>query len=101
MKRRELIRFLGGAALAAVLVAAFSTTLAWSQPPDKPRRVGLLLSASLSDPGIRRGWDALVDALREHGREEGRNWCWKAGSQGRIRRASRIWRRNSLRSRST
>jgi hypothetical protein len=45
MKEREFIRFLGGAALASVLVAAFSTTPAWSQPPDKPRRVGVLMGA--------------------------------------------------------
>jgi hypothetical protein len=45
MKQREFIRFLGGAALASVLVAAFSTTPAWSQPPDKPRRVGVLMGA--------------------------------------------------------
>jgi len=73
MKRRGFIRFLGGAALATVLLAAFSTSLAWSQPPDKPRRVGVLLSASLSDPGTKRTWEALVDALRSHGWEEGRN----------------------------
>ncbi|MFZ0851763.1 MAG: ABC transporter substrate-binding protein [Hyphomicrobiaceae bacterium] len=73
MKRREFIRFVGGEALAAVLVAAFSTTLAWSQPPDKPRRVGLLVGLSLSDPGVRRHWQALLDGLREHGWVEGRN----------------------------
>src|SRR5262245_55637347 len=71
MKRREFIRFLGGASLAAVLVAAFSTSLAWSQSPDKPRRVGLLVGGSLSDPGVRRHWQTLVDALREHGWVEG------------------------------
>jgi putative tryptophan/tyrosine transport system substrate-binding protein len=72
MKRRVFIRFVGGAALAAVLVAPFST-LAWSQSPDKPRRVGVLVGGSLSDPVVRRVWDALVDGLREHGWVEGRN----------------------------
>ena len=73
MKRREFIRFLGGVGLAAVLLAAFSTTLASSQPPDKPRRVGAL--------GSERRWrtlnqthlERLVDGLREHGWEDGRN----------------------------
>ena len=73
MKRRGFIRFLGGAGLAAVLLAAFSTTLAWSQPPDKPRRVGTLGSGSVSDPSNRRLLDAMVDGLREHGWEDGRN----------------------------
>ena len=73
MKRRGFIRFLGGAGLAAVLLAAFSTTLAWGQPPDKPRRVGTLGSGSVSDPSNIRLLDAMVDGLREHGWEDGRN----------------------------
>src|SRR5262245_26522637 len=60
--------------LTAVLVPLFSTTLAWSQPADKPRRVGVLLSTSpVSDPAIKRLWNSLVDGLREQGWEEGRN----------------------------
>src|SRR5262245_43381641 len=75
MKRREFTGLLGGAVawlLAVALVAAFLTS-AWSQPTDKPRRVGLLVGGSLSDPGVRRAWQALEDGLREHGWVEGRN----------------------------
>src|SRR5262245_29068272 len=82
MKRREFIRFVGGAALAAVLGAAFSATLAWSQSPAKPRRVGLLVGGSLSDPGVRRIWQVLVDGLREHGWEEGRNVTFEVRESG-------------------
>lgn len=73
MKRRGFIRFLGGAALATVLLAAFSTTLAWSQRPDKQRRVGVLFSGIPSDPAAIPVRQAVVDGLREHGWEEGRN----------------------------
>src|SRR5262245_14057812 len=62
--------------LGAALAAAFVTTLsfkAWSQPPDKLRRVGVLMNGSLTDPVIRRDWQGLVDGLRKHGWEEGRN----------------------------
>jgi len=82
LKRWEFLRFVCGAVLAAVLAAAFSTTLAWSQSPDKPRRVGVLVGASLSDPGIRRLWDALVDGLREHGWVEGRNVIFEVRETG-------------------
>jgi putative tryptophan/tyrosine transport system substrate-binding protein len=57
-------------------LAAFVATLsfeAWSQPPDMLRRVGVLMNGSLTDPVIRRDWQALVDGLRKHGWEEGRN----------------------------
>ena len=100
MKRREFIRFVGGAALAAILGAAFSTTLAWSQSPDKPRRVGVLVGA-LSDPGVRRLWDALVDGLREHGWVEGCNVIFEVRETGPDPARSPIWRWNLLRSRST
>ena len=42
-------------------------------PPDKPRRVGVLFSGIPSDPAAIPVRQALVDGLREHGWEEGRN----------------------------
>ena len=62
--------------LTAVLAMVFVSALllpAWSQRADKPRRVGTL-SAGLSwDPAARSALQALVEGLREHGWEEGRN----------------------------
>src|SRR5262245_57605161 len=77
MERREFVRL-----LAVALVTAFPTSLAWSQPPNKPRRVGVLMSASLSDPTIKRAWDALVDGLRGQGWEEGRNVVFEGRFSG-------------------
>jgi putative ABC transport system substrate-binding protein len=68
MKRREFIKL-----LPAFFFIALSTTMAWSQPPDKPRRAGVLLSGLASDPAARPVVQALADGLREHGWEEGRN----------------------------
>src|SRR5262245_22863192 len=67
MQRREIVRLFCGGALLALLVVPSS---AWSQSTDKPRRVGVLSLGSSSDPAIRH---ALIDGLREHGWEEGRN----------------------------
>ena len=55
------------------MFTVLSASLAWSQPPGNPRRVGILLIASPADPGIKRNWQALVDGLRDYGWEEGRN----------------------------
>src|SRR5262245_40721440 len=71
MQRREFIRLLFGGALSALLISSSST--AWSQSTDKPRRVGVLFSGLSSDPATRPVLQALVDGLREHGWEEGRN----------------------------
>src|SRR5262245_7947343 len=74
MKRREFI--LSRAVvwpLATFLVTAFWTTLVWSQPPDKRRRVAVVTSGVQTDPVVRQVWQALVDGLRKHGWEEGRN----------------------------
>src|SRR5262245_3942284 len=62
--------------LTALLALVFVTALlllAWSQQADKLRRVGVLSSGLSSDPATKQVLQALVDALREHGREEGRN----------------------------
>src|SRR5262245_11155920 len=63
--------------LTAVLAMVFVTAVllpAWSQRADRPRRVGVLLLGLTLDPAMRPpGLQALVDGLREHGWEEGRN----------------------------
>src|SRR5262249_11533172 len=62
--------------LTAVLAMVFVTALllpAWSQRADRPRRVGVLFSGLPSDLSTRPVLQALVDGLREHGWEEGRN----------------------------
>jgi ABC-type uncharacterized transport system substrate-binding protein len=60
------------AVLAMVFVPAHLWP-AWSQRADKPRRVGVLFSGLSSDPSTRPVLQALVDGLREHGWDEGRN----------------------------
>src|SRR5215468_7808494 len=63
--------------LTAVLAMVFVTVVllpAWSQRADRPRRVGVLFSGLTLDPAKRPPvLQALVDGLREHGWEEGRN----------------------------
>ena len=63
--------------LTAVLAMVFVIVVllpAWSQRADRPRRVGVLFSGLTLDPAMRPPvLQALVDGLREHGWEEGRN----------------------------
>jgi putative ABC transport system substrate-binding protein len=63
--------------LTAVLAIVVVTALllpAWSQRADRPRRVGVLVPWLSSDPAKRPPvLQALLDGLREHGWEEGRN----------------------------
>ena len=62
--------------LTAVLAIAFVIVHMWpasSQRADRPRRVGVLFGGLSSDPSTRPVLQALVDGLREHGWEEGRN----------------------------
>src|SRR5262249_41403930 len=76
MKRREFLKSLGYAAavsLAAESITVATPTAAWSQAPEKVRRVGVLFSGLSSDPATRPVLQALVDGLREHGWDEGRN----------------------------
>ena len=58
---------------AVVLLAPVLLFPAEAQEAAKPRRVGLLMAWSLSDPVTKRTWQTLVDGLRELGWEEGRN----------------------------
>src|SRR5262245_65923076 len=61
--------------LTAVLAMVFVTALllpAWSQRADRPRRVGVLVPWLSSDTAKRPPeLQALLDGLRENGREEG------------------------------
>ena len=63
--------------LTAVLAIVVVTALllpAWSQRADRPRRLGVLFAGLSSDPAKRPPvLQALLDGLREHGWEEGRN----------------------------
>jgi putative tryptophan/tyrosine transport system substrate-binding protein len=63
------------ASLAALIIAVLLSLspTAWSQPTEKTRRIGVILNFSRSDPGNARGRDVLLDGLREHGWEEGKN----------------------------
>jgi ABC-type uncharacterized transport system substrate-binding protein len=58
-------------ALGAALLVGISSTA--SDSVEKERRVGVLLTLPPSVPAVRPLWQALVDGLREHGWEEGRN----------------------------
>src|SRR5262245_18829910 len=77
MKRREFLKSLGYAAavsLASESISVATPTAAWSQTAEKSRRVGVLFSGLSPGPGARPVvLQALVDGLREHGWEEGRN----------------------------
>ena len=57
----------------AVLFSLLALHPAQAQDGAKPRRVGVLIAWSLSDPVSKRTWQALVDGLRELGWEDGRN----------------------------
>jgi putative ABC transport system substrate-binding protein len=61
-----------GLVLAALLSVSFLGP-AVAQDGAKTRRVGVLFSGSLSDPVIKRCWQALADGLSARGWEEGRN----------------------------
>src|SRR5215470_15031852 len=67
MKRVFLTAVLAIVAVIALLLPALS------QRADKPRRLGVLFSGLSSDPLTKQVLQALVDGLREHGWEDGRN----------------------------
>ncbi len=57
--------------LGAILLVGISSTA--SDSVEKERRVGVLLTLPPSVPAVRPLWQALVDGLRDHGWDEGRN----------------------------
>src|ERR1700733_812032 len=66
VKRRELIRLLGGAAVAWPLSAR-------AQQPDRMRRVGVLIGLAEDDPDSKARLGALRQGLEKLGWSEGRN----------------------------
>jgi putative ABC transport system substrate-binding protein len=74
MNRREVIAGL----LLLLLVSA-----AGAQPPKNVGRIGVLLTVAPPEPAIAGLWQALIDGLREHGWEEGRNLMVEGRFAGR------------------
>ena len=66
MRRREFITLLGGAAAAWPLAAR-------AQPPDRMRRIGVLMGSEQSDPDLQVRLAAFRQVLRQLGWTEGRN----------------------------
>jgi ABC-type uncharacterized transport system substrate-binding protein len=66
MRRRELITFLGGVAVAWPLSV-------WAQQPDRVRRIGVLMGLAPSDPEYQRRIGELKQGLANLGWVEGRN----------------------------
>src|SRR4029079_3558120 len=81
MKRREVIKFIGGAAASWPLAAR-------AQQHDEVRRIGVLVNTAADDPEARTSVAAFKQALQQLGWSEGRNLqldCIRsAGEQERI-----------------
>jgi len=81
LRRRDFICLLGAAAAWPLPLAA--------QPPDRVRRVGVLMSNAEGDPEGQARMNALQQALAELGWKDGHNlrvtWRWSGGDVGRIR----------------
>jgi putative ABC transport system substrate-binding protein len=81
MQRREFIALLGGAAVTWPLTAR-------AQQPGRPRRIGVLMTNSESDPEGQARIGAFRQALKELGWTEGQNlqieYRWTGGSIDRV-----------------
>jgi putative ABC transport system substrate-binding protein len=66
VKRRELITFLGGAAVAWPLSAG-------AQQADRMRRIGVLMAATADDPDFQARFAAFQEGLQQLGWSDGRN----------------------------
>jgi putative tryptophan/tyrosine transport system substrate-binding protein len=66
MRRREFIALIGGAA------ATWSSTAGAQQLTDRSAKIGLL-TTSLADPVMARGYPAFLDELKKSGFSEGQN----------------------------
>jgi putative ABC transport system substrate-binding protein len=82
IRRRELLRLLGGAAAAWPLAAR-------AQQADRVRRFGVLMPFDENDPVSKRRLSAFIQALADLGWTDGRNMRmdlrWSAGDFNRIR----------------
>ena len=78
----NLLRSRPGHGLVAVLLSLLVMTSALAQDPTAPRRVGILMSGLAADPATKKALQALVDGLREHGWQEGRNVMLEARYAG-------------------
>jgi hypothetical protein len=83
MRRREL---LVGMSLVATLPGALGN--------GRTARVGVILTVPLTAAAARPLWQALVEGLREHGWEEGKNLVLEGRFATRIRSASTSSRRS-------
>src|SRR5262245_61622966 len=83
MKRREFITLLGGAATAWPLVA-------WAQPAERVRRVGVFINYEAADPEGQVRVGAVLQGMQEKGWSLGRNLRldhrWGAGDSDHYRR---------------
>jgi ABC-type uncharacterized transport system substrate-binding protein len=84
-KRRDVIRLLGGAAVAWPLAGH-------AQPSERMRRVGVLMSTAADDPESQLRLVAFVQGLQQAGWTAGRNLQvdtrWAAGDPARLRRST-------------
>jgi putative tryptophan/tyrosine transport system substrate-binding protein len=82
LKRREFIRLLGGAAAWPLAARA--------QPPERMRRIGVLMNMAADDPESQARLSAFVQGLQEFGWTVGRNlridYRWAEGDAERYRR---------------
>jgi len=83
MKRREFINLLGGTA------AAWPLTV-HAQPPERTRRIGVLMPLAADDPEGQTRLGALLQGLQQFGWTIGRNlrveYRWGAGNVGAMRK---------------
>ena len=83
MRRREFIGLFGGTAFAWSLAAH-------AQQPDRPRRIGVLVSLGKEDPETKARLAAFAQGLQELGWTDGRNiridYRWGGGDAERTRK---------------
>src|SRR6516164_7237527 len=81
MRRRQVIKFLGGAAAAWPLAA-------WAQQAQRMRRLGVLMAVAESDADARKGISILQERLQKLGWKDGNNiridYRWGNGNPDRI-----------------